>query len=368
MKYTCLSLLFVLSMLMTSCSPIMAAPDAVSDIQPNSTPIPSRTPDATEIYLATEAAYARATDAQHTEQALYIQQVQVESTLMAVQFQATELAAQQTQVVAETQAAQTAVAALATHQSIASTQAAEATETNIAIRIIEANMAGTQAASTATAVAESTSFALQSQGTQNAIDTRSTADASSLVAQQTAVAAQAKNAEAAAQRTVITNQFVAWLNALAPILALLGFAGVLYIVGWFWWRVNKAKVLYPNAAGAYPHVYDDERLINGQRAFGPVVDPRKLHMPQDETIQGQIALTDTQVGAVRAISASNGNPEQTTRRVQSVIGGQSQNALAQAQPPFRIVSADRASQALPPEVAQAIDGQWREVTNGDGDL
>ena len=368
MKQTCLSQTFALMLaLLTSCTtPIVAVPDAVSsDTQPTSTPVPSRTPNATEIYLVTETAYARATDAQHTEQALYIQQVQVESTLYAVQFQATQLSAQQTRVVAETQAAQTAVAAQSTQQSIASTQAAEATETTIAIRILEANMAGTQAASIATAAAESTSFALAARGTQNAIDSRSTADAASLVAQQTAVAAQAKNAEAAAQRTVMTNQFVAWLNALAPILALLGFAGLLYIVGWFWWRVNKAKILHPNAQGAYPMVYDNERLINGQRAFGPVVDPAQLQMPQDETIQGRIAITDTQVGAVRAIAAGNGNPEQTARRVQRVLGGAGQ--IPGAQPklprPFRIIPAERVQQALPPEVIQVIEGQWREVTH-----
>ncbi len=363
MKPICLFLLvfILLAIAATACTPGVTSPAQAH------TPVPSRTPDATQAFWITETAYARATDALHTEQALYIQQAQVESTLLAVQFQATQLAAQQTQAVANTQAAQTAVAGQSTQQSIASTQAAQATETTIAIQIIQANLAATQSAGTSTAQAQATNFALAAQGTQIAINAQATADSAVLVAQQTAMAAQARNAEAAAQRTVMTNQFVAWLNALAPILALLGLAGVLYIVGWFWWRVNKAKILHPNAQGAYPMVYDNERLINGQRAFGPVVDPRQLHTPQDETIQGHIAVTDTQVGAVRAIAAGNGNPEQTARRVQNVLGGavQTPGAEASVPRPFRIISAERVQQALPPEVIQVIEGQWREVTQND---
>lgn len=347
----------------------------LSTLQYTAAPTASRTPSPAEATQAAETLFTRQTEAAQRDLQLRIEQISAESTLIAAQAQNTQIAGQQTQIVAATQAAQTAAAYAATQQSIASTQAAEATATSMAIEreranmtgtqmVMQANIASTQSAATSTAVNQMMLDAFSGTATQSAFNANATAESASVIALSTAQAARAKSAEAAAERLAMTNAFMAWLQALSPILAVLGLAAIIYIAGYVWWRANKTRVLYPNQQGAYPVVMQDGRLLISEKAEGGVLDPTKTS-DVDPDLRGRIALAATQVGAVRAVAAGNGNSEQTTRRVQNTLGGAAQPTRQQPQVlPFRVVPANRAQNALPSELRDVIEADWREETDG----
>lgn len=330
---------------------LTAAPSSSPTLHVSATVAPAQLTQTAEAY------FAQQTETVRKDLELRIEQANAEATLIAAQVRSTQLAAQQTAMVAATQGAQTQVAYAATQQSIQATQSANATSTTVAIAIINAQIAGTQAAATSTAQVQQAQQAFAGTATQGAFYSASTVEAASVAALSTAQAARARDAEAAAERVEMTNSFIGWLQALAPILAVIVFAVIVYVVGWMWWRINKTKVLHPNSQGAYPMIYDNGRVLNAGRAFGPVVDPEKPYTPQDETIQGRIALADAQVGAVRAMAAGQ-RPESAARRVQQMAGdGQQQQ---QEQLPFHIVPVSQAK--LPPGLADVVDADWREET------
>ena len=360
--------LIMIAVLIASCAPDKAPKSDAFVAQMSTTPIPSRTPDPFEGTRTAEAYIATQTQVSRQDLALAIEKANADATLIAAQVKSTQLSAQQTAIVASTEAAQTQVAYAATQQSFEATQAAVSTATSIAIEIVQANIAGTktvmeasiastQAAATSTAQSQAVQDAFATTATQASFNINSTLDVASASAMATAQAARAQDATAAAERVMMTNQFIAWMQALAPILALIALAGVLYICGWFWWRVNKAKILHPNASGAYPIVYDNGRLLNSQRSWSPIVDPSSTNnnMPKDEAIQGQIALSDISASAVRAVAAGNTGSPQTALRVQSTLaGGIGQSNLL----PFRISQPG----ALPADLQNIIEADWREET------
>lgn len=343
MTTTRLLALVLLVLALSACSPNTPLPfrggDGGEVNTPPVTPTPTPTVTSTPDWPAITA----------TAHAMTIEELEAQAAALEAQRALEAIRSQQTQV-----------AAAQTQQSIQSTQAANATATTLAIHIINANIAGTQAASTSTAQVQQAHEAFAGTATQSAFHAQSTLEAASNAALATAQAARAQNAQAAADRVVMTNTFIAWLQALAPILAALLIILVIFLIAWIWYRINKTRLIQPNAQGAYPMIYDNGRLLNGSRAFSPVVDPDRPALPADENIQAQIALAETRNGAVRAVSAS-ASPDQALRRLGQSVGAHGVRPNTdQAAPPFLVIPSGQ--HILPSGLETAIDADWREET------
>ena len=345
----------------------VACEESAMIISPDLTVTPAVTPSPTLVDPAERATAeaVQATSAVQTQAALDIQHYQAEATLAAAEIYAEQIRAQQTAIVEGTRAAATQISVQMTEAAAQITRAAEATSTERAWLAQGWTATADAAQSTGTAEAAAAIWAIQVSQTQQAAnalstqaggtaaaaqamtDRQATMDAASVMAGQTAVAAQAAEAENAAERSRMTNQFYAWWWFWFP-------AALLIIGGLLWMLGRKTafqnQVISRDGRGASPVVILDGELINPDTMVYPKLSDSSS---VSEETQAGIAEAHQKVSAVRAeIDAGV-----QRRMVRQIAGG------GQKPQGFRLVNPQErdAQKLLPKDVADALEADWQEA-------
>ena len=265
------------------------------------------------------------------------------SIVAATQYAATAYAAQLTQQ-AETTATERAWLAqgwTATADASNATSTAQVGQAILAAQFTQTqqvvNMVGTQTAATATAA-------------QGALDRQSTLDAANVIAAATGVAAQAAQAAAAAERTRITNQFMAWFRYwIWPLLLVV----LVIIAYWGYLTWTRNRIIARDPRGAAPVVILNGKLTNPDLMMYPQLD--SPNVPPD--LQATHAANVQKVSAVRALP----NGEQHTAR--RMIKHMANSNAPTPQPGYRILPQGDplAGRFLDATDTDALDAQWEEV-------
>lgn len=275
-RWTIVLLIFVLMLSgCVSSDELMVAPSKISQtLTPTVTPIPG---------LAETQGAQQALHASHTEQALQMEQQSIQGTLDAAH------------------ASGTAWAVDMTATPVAATQAANSTATEQAWTVIGWTATADADRATSTAVYEGTRVAASQAVEAAAMARQATLDAANVQAAQTAVAAQAVQADQAAQRIKITNEFLAWAKVAAPWVVMT----VLVIVAMFGSALySQNRVIRRDANGQPPLVMQRGQLVNPDRMAYHYHDPKAPIVPP-VGVQYRIAENAQKVDALRAMSGGS---------------------------------------------------------------
>ena len=288
-------------------------------------------------------------------------ETQIASLVLAESSRSTAAAAERTALAAE---ATLTVQVWSTEQAvIQATQAQQAWETQQANQATQQALQLTQAAEAASTeqarqiTATWQGFVIQGTQTREAASLRGTATMESAMraAQATQVSAAANEAASAAQRTQITNEFMAWWKPLAPALIGIVLALLLGALGWWMWlEWSRTRIISRDHRGAAPVIIQDGRVLLPDRSVGPVIDPNAEAAPLD----AQVAIT-TQEQRVQAYRAL---PEETARRQAQRFAASS--AVPAQQSGYALIgSNDPRLAQLPGAVKDYLDGEWKEAEN-----
>lgn len=247
---------------------------------------------------STQEAYGMATEQAvraATEIAFNLQSIQAEGTQQAAIETADALRAYRTATAVAAEAAATQYSAQLTQQAAQLTQAADATATERAWLATETAQAISYQQTQAAMIATATQDAINASAFQAAQERQATLDAASVAAASTAVAAQAAEAEAAAQRVAMTNEFAAWFRYAAVPLGLFIVAAIVYFGYMTWFRNHEVQ-------------RDPFGGLRGQIIDGDFVNPDMMVYPKlsaqgnvPADIQAGHAGNMAKVAAVRAL-------------------------------------------------------------------
>jgi len=173
--------------------------------------------------------------------AFNLQSIHAEGTQQAAIETADALRAYRTATAMAAEVAATQYSAQLTQQAAQLTQAADATATERAWLATETAQAIAYQQTQSAMIATATQDAINVLAFQAAQNRQSTLDAASVAAASTAIAAQAAEAEAAAQRVAMTNEFAAWFRYAAVPLGLFIVAAIVYFGYMTWYRNHEVQ-------------------------------------------------------------------------------------------------------------------------------
>ncbi len=228
----------------------------------------TQTAYASEVAFSYQAARTHVMNATQTAEArdvtLYLESIHAQATAQAAQSTADAYAALQTATAEGRHAEQTAEAARLQGEATQSAYAITATAaerayldqqnaTSAAATVAQRNWIATATADSAQATSAAATQAAIMRWTQEAIDRQATADTAAVEAQATAVAAQARIASLASERTAMMNR----VTAVAPYVVGVCVLTLLAILIWKFARVEILRRRWMNADQAGVYTGDD---------------------------------------------------------------------------------------------------------------
>lgn len=257
----------------------------------------------------------------------------------------------------------------------AQAQAAQATATASAVAAAEVRQ---QVREATTATTEAILFSQHATETAVAWSAGATATAQALNALATVQAAEARQFELAAQREEQINTVKAW----SPLAAALVGCGVLIYAILQMLRTDtvRRRVIPRDARGDAPLVPFQAGPVNGfydqDRGFGPVIvlkpdgtveQPGFVDPDYQERVTGRDQLIDLRHRGLPQSVARPGTPQRMSARWPSGTLPPQTRTLPGLSTPRTFRNLRHAVQAglLPPQFANAIEADWREIQTGD---